>query len=417
MKNIILLFSGSIFSSGITFFSQMILARSLTPIEFGEFNSTLSLALILAPIIGMGVDGYLLKYKASHGNGVRDYIICSLRYAVISGLITGLIFLLIFDGHKYGCLFVSIAISQFFINLCVALYQIKEKYKGVTYWLTMQSCLRFSGIIILSYYHITNVSFYYILYTLTAVILIISALFIIKKEYDSYDTSKFNLTTKQLALESAPFGVGVLFHLIYFQSDIVLINNMISSESAGIYSVAFTIISATYLLPSTIYQKYLLPRIHILSETDEEGLEKLFKKGNGLMLVAGGGIALLMFLFSSILVELLFGYEYETASDYIKCLAICIVFRYMSSNLGVFLLVDNLVSKRNLYMFITALINIIANFLFIPKFGVYGAVISTIISEMLLFILFLFGLVKYKFADTVFNDFLGLNILLVKYDK
>src|SRR3546814_4412984 len=47
-----------------------------------------------------------------------------------------------------------------------------------------------------------------------------------------------------------------------------------SDEAAGVYNVAFVIMSAVYLIPSVIYQKFLLPKIHIWANHDQETFVK-----------------------------------------------------------------------------------------------------------------------------------------------
>src|SRR3546814_7151118 len=67
-----------------------------------------------------------------------------------------------------------------------------------------------------------------------------------------------------------------------------------SDEAAGVYNVAFVIMSAVYLIPSVIYQKFLLPKIHIWANHDQETFVKAYEKGRLFMFLTG--IAAMLFV-------------------------------------------------------------------------------------------------------------------------
>src|SRR3546814_5217311 len=58
-------------------------------------------------------------------------------------------------------------------------------------------------------------------------------------------------------------------------------------EAAVVYNVAFVIMSAVYLIPSVIYQKFLLPKIHIWANHDQETFVKAYEKGRLFMFLTG----------------------------------------------------------------------------------------------------------------------------------
>src|SRR3546814_20633552 len=83
-----------------------------------------------------------------------------------------------------------------------------------------------------------------------------------------------------------------------------------SDEAAGVYNVAFVIMSAVYLIPSVIYQKFLLPKIHILANHDQETFVKAYEKGRLFMFLTG--IAAMMFvgLLLPVIISILFVKKY-----------------------------------------------------------------------------------------------------------
>ncbi|TOP38397.1 hypothetical protein CGH17_25330, partial [Vibrio parahaemolyticus] len=64
-----------------------------------------------------------------------------------------------------------------------------------------------------------------------------------------------------------------------------------------------------------------------------------------------------------------------------------------------FLTTENLIHKKNKYMLICAIFNVILNIIFIPRFGAVSAVISTVLTEIILCALFYRGVKRYKFQS------------------
>src|SRR5690606_13992410 len=92
---------------------------------------------------------------------------------------------------------------------------------------------------------------------------------------------------KNILQNAWPFGLASVFHLIYFQSDIVLVKYITGDEAAGYYNVAFTVMMAVLLFPGIIYQKFLLPKIHRWANHDRSLFYKVYRQGNVAMLVLG----------------------------------------------------------------------------------------------------------------------------------
>ncbi len=64
-----------------------------------------------------------------------------------------------------------------------------------------------------------------------------------------------------VAKETWAFGIGNLFFLVYFQSSVIFISHYLGAEATGTFGVAVTLLAALYL-PTTVYQKLLMPRLH-----------------------------------------------------------------------------------------------------------------------------------------------------------
>lgn len=403
IKYIFMLLSSTVFSSILTLLTQTIAASKLGPEAFGVFSSSLALVMLLSPIIAMGSDGYLLKFVTDYEHDVSKFNFNWLIYFAFTLFPAVSVFLLV--DSSQNSLFLVLMISQSLINFSVAVFQSKKKFISVSLLLVLQSGLRMlalGGVIIFT----DNITLNVIidLYVFVAVLMVTICLFTLHKHgFGLRFIIKDNKVDKQelsfFVKSAAPFGFTTLLHLAYFQSDIIIIDWLYSSEDAGFYSAAFMILSAAYMIPSVIYQKYLLPIVHQLSSIGNQGREfDYFKKGELYMFALSILIAGAYYLLADFIVVLIYGEGYLNSSIYIKILSLCIIFRFLSSNSGAFLMTGDLVHKKNKYMLICATFNITFNLIFIPFYGAIAAAITTIVTEVLLCSLFFRGIKRYKFS-------------------
>lgn len=402
-KAISLLLSSTILSSFFTFLAQLITARNLSPNDFGILISSLTLVVLVSPILAMGLDGYLLKHYAQEKCIGRGLVKVSILYIIVTIFPSLVIFILI--GSDIGTLFYFLVISQLFINLAIALRQVERNFKKVSFILSVQSLVRLSLLILLVLLAEVTLKKAYFVYVFSSVVVLLimsfnifDSLKILGNSSSASIDKKINL--KFIFFNAYPFGVGVFLHLIYFQSAILLLGKLDSAESAGIYGVAFTILTLAYLIPGVVFQRYLLPKVHDLTEAkDIKKLMLIFSKGFKLMLLGGVVFSIFFYFISELIIILAFGNEYEDAVRVLQSLSICILFRYLSSSAGVFLVSGNLITKKNYYMSICAVFNVSLNFILIPIYGVSAAIFVTILSEVFLMLLFFRGAFKHKFFN------------------
>jgi O-antigen/teichoic acid export membrane protein len=428
LKIISFLWFSALLGASLTFLNQIIIARYTTPEEFGEFNGTLVLVVTIAAFAGFGVDGFLLKLFGKHGSNALKYIKNGIKYSVLTtciSIILLLLFGLLINGTiDRNLIFLTpIIFSSLVIVLVTVKFQLEQNYKALTIWQPTQSLIRFVGIIIVLLClneGELNEYIYKIFLVSSFLVSIIGSYFaldmyrgniqLIKNE--KQDSTLQSLSILQVAKGSWPFGIATFFHLLYFQSDIIVLKYLNSNLEAGLYSAAFTLISAVYILPGVIYQKFLAPKMHVWSNNNHKKMLQVFQSGNGIMLVIGVVFALFLFLFSEKIVVLFFGNEYNLASTYLMILAFAIPLRFLSSSVGAVLVTQTFMKKKVRYMFVVALFNLTLNIIFIPHYGAIAAAISTLLSEFLLMLLFLYGVSKYVFGYETWKNWFKFKIKL-----
>lgn len=391
VRIILILFSSSIFAAGLTFLTQVLLARNLTPATYGIFSSYLSLILLMNAFSGFGSDSLILKLNGISSGKLNKLKKSIVFYDILGLIISSLICLVIVwteqPGIKYISIFLLICNLSLYINRLVSsILQINSRYNTLALWQSALAILRFIfilGIQLTAVITIENVVFSYILASiLTCFIGLKFITEFFKKSFNS------NIFLKKVFKQASPFGVAALCHLVYFQSDIVLINMLGSSVEAGYYTVAFTIIISAYLIPTAIYQKYLLPKVHYWYHHDKQKIGVIYQKGGKVMLILSVLIVIVIQLFSECFILKIYGNDYINAVTFIRVLSVCIIFRFMSSNIGVILSTGDMISKKTKAMLYTAIINVVSNLILIPLYGAIAACYTTALCEIILMLQF-----------------------------
>ena len=421
--NVSLLSFAAILNAILSFGTQAILAKNLTPEALGVFSAAFSVVVIIAPLASFGLGHFWLKVNGEEGYASflwlkSSYFVVALTSSLALLTVWAWSFFVANQQNSSSTLqILSICIlGQAFIEILGAKCQIEGKFGVLSIVTLLQNLLRFLLILTLIFFlevhlDITKVAY---AYAFAAAIIIGFSLFSLKKFIsrlqDNYirnivsqttDASKnVNKKISHLLKKTWPFALATVFQLIYYQSDIIMIMILHSPAEAGYYNVAFVIIAATYILPNAIFQRYLLPKIHYWAKNDEDILVKVFKHGVLSMSAIGVLIMGLILFLSSPIILLVFGEQYRNSIDPLNILSFAIPITYVAYCIGALLMTANNMKNKVFSMGLTALFNLLANLLVIPEYGAKGAAFTTVLSA--LFLLFLYFLSARKmFARNV----------------
>lgn len=410
LKAVSLLWFGSMLGAGCAFFTQVILARVLGPTELGVFASILGVVMLLTSIASFGLSGFWLKIFGQEGWQALRWLSSSVFYAGITTALALFALLLwgVFGPHdgteeKLFYILSFCLIGQVGLELVSARLQLEERYKYLAIWQLIPHLTRIIllfGLMLCVEQAVTVESVAY-LYAVVSTFVFIIGVYSIwgmcrgrlnlqgHGSYKVVDMPAVNWV--RVASQSWPFGLASIFHLIYFQSDIVLLKYISGDAAAGIYNVAFTIMVAVYIFPSVVYQKFLIPKIHRWANHDRARFYEVYRKGNQVMLIFGVIAMIIIWILAPYFVPLLFGEAYIASVAALYILAIAAPIRFLATSVGATLVTQEHMKRKVRYMGVTALINIGMNMLAIPVYGVVGAAVTTVLSELILLALYFFG--------------------------
>lgn len=408
LKTVILLWSSTMFGAFLAFIIQVFLARILGPSDYGQFSSSLIIVSTLLPFASFGIHSFWLKVFGLEGwSGFRwmksSFMFLKISTTTVVSFVVVLAFLFRDDIYSFHLLMIlsTFVLGQVGYEMILAKLQLEEKFILLAFWQVFQHFLRLglTGAVFLitdSKFSIYSIAFIYMFVSVFT--FFVSLIFLNKMNSKELDLKghgeKLEIkgdevpNLKELFIKIFPFGLATFFHLIYFQSDLILLKYLKDAETAGIYNVAFIIMAATLLLPSAIYQKYFIPKLHRWVKTDKPKFIKFYRKGNVLMLSLGLVVMIGILCLSNFGLVLIFGDKYKASIELLNILSLSIPLLFVASSVGAVLVTDNFMKDKVKLMGGVALLNIVLNLLLITELGAKGAAISTTLCNAILMIVY-----------------------------
>lgn len=191
-----------------------------------------------------------------------------------------------------------------------------------------------------------------------------------------------------------PLGLALLFNLIYFHSDSVVLTLTRSTREVGIYGLAYKVFELPLVLPIFFMNAVYPLLLHHAGQRG--GQRKIFIRSFQLLLGSSCMAALVMWV-GAPLVSLVRP-DFAGAAEPLRILILGLPVFFVSALCMWFLIARK---QQNILLAIHGIAmigNIVSNIIFIPRYGMTAAAWITVASE--LFVLFISGLYVVKKFET-----------------
>lgn len=407
-----LIFAIGTFSSKILVFLMMPLYTSVLSVkEYGTADLVVQVCNFLLPFASLGITNSIVVYGLDKKYKKSDILTTSIVVVCVGSLIFFIIkpFLIyIEDLNKYS-------IYIFIFLLTANLRAVLSQFVRAKNYLKLYS---FDGI--LSTF--TNILFTilflitfdmgvkgYILAIIVSDAISILFLFTIASLQKFIKIKTLNIkVSKKMLTYSIPLIPTTVFWWIINISDRFILTNIKGLEENGLYAIAYKAPMLITLASSIFLEAWQMSAI---SETKnrQKFFSKIFTMYSSILFILISFLILNSKVFTNILVSKAF---YESWK-YIPILTIATGFSCFVSFLGSIYMTE----KKSVYALYTiiigAIVNIVLNFLLIPKFGAMGAAIATFISFFSVFLIRIINTRKYVKIKTNYILFFYSILLMI----
>jgi O-antigen/teichoic acid export membrane protein len=399
-----LLWLATLAAAGMVFLAQLLLARRLGPAEYGLFASSLATVMVLAPMAGFGLSQFRMKAYGTEGWAADRWLRPSLRFSAFTGalacvLVVGWAFFgdAVDDATRLTLLMlVPVIAGVFAVDLVGGKLRLEERHGALALWQLLMPAGRLAvaaTLIALPFASAQGAALGYGLVALLIAGLAVPQLIAMQRGRMDLKghgprpaTATFDATPGALQLWSSAwaFGVVAVLYPVFFQVSTVLLKYLGSNEQAGHYGVALAVMTAIYLFPATVYQKFLLSRLHRWSVHNRTKFWRVHRAGNVAMLAMGVVAGALLALSAPWLVPLAFGPAFADVAELLAILSLCVPIRFLSTAVGSALLTEHHMRYRVAAMLVSTVAAVLLNWAVIPRWGASGAAWATVAAETIL---------------------------------
>lgn len=226
---------------------------------------------------------------------------------------------------------------------------------------------------------------------------------ILKYQYNSSYLGKLENKSVKLDIklivkiidESKYLWFSFVSFLIYTQTDRLMINHYLGVEEVGVYTIGMQLSNILAILIGPI-QNSLFPKFLELYRNDYQKYYSFYKLTNTIITQ----FYLIITLISIIVVKYTFKYVYSSQYDgailIYSILAFSVFIKANGSLQTSHMTIKNITKKSFYKTLVSLILNIILNILLIPKYGINGAAIATLITQFIALFLIDFFIKEYQ---------------------
>lgn len=186
---------------------------------------------------------------------------------------------------------------------------------------------------------------------------------------------------KEMLKYSAPLIPAYIMWWVTAASDKYFVKLLCGGDANGVYSAANKIPALLMMFTTLFFQAWQMSAIE---NRDDNGLTKFYTKIYGAyssaIMIAAAGVIMLVQPLNKILLSSDPEHDYTYAYHYTAILVVAMVFQCLCQFTSSVYNVKKKSMNSLLTSIIAGVVNIILNFLMIPKYGAYGAAIATAVS-------------------------------------
>ncbi len=385
--------------SALAFISFAFIARALGKGGFGEYSIAMAFGYTASALADLGLYAVLIREISK--TGVDEKRITShiffLRVLILVtvSLFTFVVAWFLPNYSQMVKLAIGLGIIAFsFSSLSQLLIAIFQKYFSLEKVAIAEVVGRSAQLLFVYIAFVSGLGLYYFLGAA-----IVGAFFIFFVEYVfSRKLIPFGLEfdtryTKELFITAFPIGVALVFTLIYFRVDTILLSLMKPAEAVGVYNVAYKVLEFAIFFPA-VFAGIVMPLLSKYAVSQKEKFKDTFQKAFDVIVIFATPILFGGFILAPHIVRLAGGEEFSASAVPLRWLLFAVWFIFLGNLLGRAIIALDEQKKAAWIYFGGMIFNIIANLIVIPRYSYNGAAATTVFTELVITGLLFFLIVR-----------------------
>lgn len=386
MSNTIWLLIERVVQMLVTLYVGIKLAVYMTEAEWGFYNWALSLVIIFAELARVGLPNIVVKFLVNKNFSENQIMGSALVMKLVGSTLAvvavcTLAFLLESDNYL-----------RFLVFLAAIPYILKS-FDLITYYFeaTVESKYsvvgRLAGVLVNNFLKLMivikgyPVVYVYWVFLIDALIFISILITIYKVKGN--EIKKWSVdwgVSKSMFQSSWPLIFTVLITSLYMRIDQLMIKEMLGDAANGNYASAVKLSSAWYALPWIITGSVFPAILNALNKNYDLFLER-FSTLYQILILMALVVVLPVTFFSEEIIAIIYSGKYAESAEVLKIHIWASVFVFIGYAGTKWLVAENLEKLSFVFTFSGAFVNIILNYIVIPKYGINGAAWATLLAQ------------------------------------
>ncbi|MFH1771957.1 MAG: oligosaccharide flippase family protein [Candidatus Omnitrophota bacterium] len=384
IKNTAALLISSVVVNLLNFTAVVYLARVLNPGNFGKINFAIAVVAYFTLIANLGLPLFGTREIARERQRMKEYMgnIVTLRLCMSLLGLAALFILTIFLNKPFEikCLLVLyglILIPSAFLLDWVFQGAERMEYIGIS---RVTGGVVNLGLLLIIVKSSKQLLFVPGIYVISELLVVVVMALIFTKNFGKLKLTFSISSWKNILRRALPIGLSLFMAQIFYNIDTVMLGFMRKDEEVGYYNAAYKIIMFLILLIGA-YHDAVFPLISRYLKTSLESLSQLLRQTAKIMSILALPLAVGGTILAGHLISLVFGEKYlqGVAAFQILIWAVFIICLNTGYSRGLF--ASNKVKWYLAGTIIPAIVNVAANFILIPLWGIKGAAIATVAAE------------------------------------
>ena len=384
-KNTSWLFAEKILRILIAFVVTVLVVRYLGPEQFGLLSYAISFYGLFTAISVLGLESIsireLVKYPGKRDNVLGSVFLLRLVGGIVTIILIALTLFMSGEPADISILIIVISTSAIFQSFSVIDYYFRAEVKAKYSVYVMTASVLFTSLLkILLIIFEAPLIYFAIVFSFEFFAAAAGFLLVYKHNKLKIINWKFRKETAiNLLKDSWPLILSGLVVSVYMKIDQVMIKNMLDSKELGYYAAAVRLSEAWYFIPVALTNSIFPAIINAKKVSDKFYFNRMQKLYDVLAWMAIA-IAVPVSIFSKDIINIIFGNEFQSAAPVLTIYIWAGVAVFLGVASSKYLITENFTKLSFFRTFIGMIFNVILNLILIPKYGIVGAAVATLVS-------------------------------------
>lgn len=386
LSNISWIVLGRIIYMALNFIVGLLSARYLGPSNYGLIGYAAAYTTFFSSFCSLGINSVIVKELIDNKDEQGKIVGTSIILKLMSSFLSLMIIMSITFIVDYNEPLTKIVIFIYSLHI---LFQTFETF---TYWFQSKLQSKYSEItltiayVIMSIYKIIllitgkSVKWFAFANSIEFLVVAIILFFLYKKKGGQklYFSVEYG---KNLLKISYHFIISGMMIAIYNSTDKFMLKQMLNESEVAFYTTAVTISSLSAFLLNAIIVS-VNPPIMEAYKKDKKLFEKRCKQLYATVFYISVVVSILISIFASIIIEVLYGSNYLLAVGPLRVLTWYTAFSYLGVARDSWIVCEQKQKYLKHIYILCAICNVIVNYYLIPNFGAAGAAIASLITQI-----------------------------------